>query len=137
MIPNGETHRAEHGGGLIDRFGRRVTYLRISVTDRCNFRCVYCMAGDMTFAPRSSLLTLEEIVAVARAFWALGVTKIRITAGEPLVRRNVLCLFEQLRRIPQLETLVLTTNGALLNRYAEQLKAAGAVILRHMNLTGG
>lgn len=110
---------------LMDRFGRQVTYLRISVTDRCNFRCVYCMSEDMHFAPRSTLLTLEEIEQVARAFCELGVTKLRITGGEPLVRRNVLWLFERLGRIPQLESLVLTTNGSLLNKYAADLKAAG------------
>jgi len=110
---------------LVDRFGRQVTYLRISVTDRCNFRCVYCMSQDMTFVPRSSLLTLEEIGQVARAFCELGVTKIRITGGEPLVRRNILWLLERLRRIPQLESLVLTTNGSLLASHAADLKAAG------------
>jgi cyclic pyranopterin phosphate synthase len=110
---------------LTDRFGRNITYLRISVTDRCNFRCVYCMNQDMTFMPRSSLLTLEEIEQTARAFCELGVSKIRITGGEPLVRNNVLWLFERLRDIPQLESLVLTTNGSLLSRHAADLKAAG------------
>jgi cyclic pyranopterin phosphate synthase len=110
---------------LVDRFGRHVTYLRISVTDRCNFRCVYCMSKEMTFVPRSRLLTLEEIAQIARAFCELGVSKIRITGGEPLVRRNILWLFEQLRRIPQLESLVLTTNASLLSGYARDLKAAG------------
>lgn len=122
-------HREEQDrtvdGPLVDRFGRRVTYLRISVTDRCNFRCVYCMDQDMTFASRSSLLTLEETAEIARAFCAVGVTKIRITGGEPLVRRNILWLFERLGGIPQLRSLVLTTNGALLDRYAPALKAAG------------
>jgi GTP 3',8-cyclase len=116
---------AETADRLVDRFGRQITYLRISVTDRCNFRCVYCMSQDMTFVPRSSLLTLEEIEQIARAFCELGVTKIRITGGEPLVRRNILWLFEQLRRIPQLESLVLTTNGSLLAGHAADLKAAG------------
>jgi GTP 3',8-cyclase len=112
-------------GVLTDRFGRHVTYLRISVTDRCNFRCVYCMSEHMQFAPSHSLLTLEETEQVARAFCELGVSKIRITGGEPLVRRNILWLFERLGRIPQLASLVLTTNGSLLSRYAEDLKAAG------------
>jgi cyclic pyranopterin phosphate synthase len=116
---------AETADRLRDRFGRHITYLRISVTDRCNFRCVYCMSESMTFAPRSSLLTLEEIEQVARAFCELGVTKIRITGGEPLVRRNILWLFERLRRIPPLESLVLTTNASLLAGYARGLKAAG------------
>lgn len=110
---------------LVDRFGRQVNYLRISVTDRCNFRCVYCMSQDMTFVPRSSLLTLEEMEQIARGFCELGVNKIRITGGEPLVRRNILWLLERLRGIPQLESLVLTTNGSLLSRYAADLKATG------------
>ncbi len=117
---------------LVDRFGRRVTYLRISVTDRCNFRCVYCMSEEMTFAPRSTLLTLEETEQVARAFCELGVTKIRITGGEPLVRRNILWLLERLGSIPQLESLVLTTNGSLLARFAADLKAAG---VRRINIS--
>lgn len=120
------TEQPDHPGDrLVDRFGRHVTYLRISVTDRCNFRCVYCMSEAMTFAPRSTLLTLEETEQVARAFCELGVTKIRITGGEPLVRCNILWLFERLGQIPQLESLVLTTNGSLLGRYAADLKAAG------------
>jgi cyclic pyranopterin phosphate synthase len=116
---------AQTADRLVDRFDRHVTYLRISVTDRCNYRCVYCMSEEMTFVPRSSLLTLEETGQIARAFCELGVTKIRITGGEPLVRRNILWLFDDLRRIPQLESLVLTTNGSLLTRYAGDLKAAG------------
>jgi cyclic pyranopterin phosphate synthase len=116
---------AETADRLVDRFGRHVTYLRLSVTDRCNFRCVYCMSKDTVFVPRSRLLTLEETERIARAFCELGVTKIRITGGEPLVRRNILWLFEHLRQIPQLRSLVLTTNGSLLTRYARDLKAAG------------
>jgi len=110
---------------LQDRFNRHITYLRISVTDRCNFRCVYCMSEKMTFVPRSSLLTLEEIAQVARAFCELGVDKIRLTGGEPLVRRNIVWLLEALHRIPQLKSLVLTTNASLLSGYAGALKAAG------------
>ncbi len=110
---------------LVDRFGRHVNYLRISVTDRCNFRCVYCMSEDMQFAPRSHILTLEEIVAIGRAFCSLGVTKIRITGGEPLVRHNVIWLFRQLGAIDTLTDLTLTTNGAMLARWAGDLKAAG------------
>jgi cyclic pyranopterin phosphate synthase len=116
---------AESPERLEDRFGRQITYLRISVTDRCNFRCVYCMSEKMTFVPRSSLLTLEEIARVARAFCELGVSKIRITGGEPLVRRNIVWLLEQLRRIPQLQSLVLTTNASLLADYAGVLKTVG------------
>lgn len=110
---------------LTDRFGREVRYVRISVTDRCNFRCVYCMSEDMEFIPRSEILTLEEIGQVAEAFVGLGVHKIRITGGEPLVRRNVVALFEQLGRLQGLRDLTLTTNGALLDRYAAALRDAG------------
>ena len=110
---------------LIDRFNRRISYVRISVTDRCDFRCVYCMSEDMEFLPKAQVLTLEEIVTVGRAFTELGVQKIRITGGEPLVRRNVLWLFERLGELPGLRELVLTTNGSQLERYAEPLRAAG------------
>nr|HPQ94116.1 radical SAM protein [Thiolinea sp.] len=96
---------------LIDRFGRKITYVRFSVTDRCDLRCVYCMAEDMTFVPREQLLTLEELARLGQAFVALGVHKIRITGGEPLVRRNVVWLFEQLGQLPGLRDLTLTTNG--------------------------
>ena len=81
---------------LVDRFGRHVTYVRLSVTDRCDLRCVYCMSEDVQFVPRSQLLTLEEIARLGRCFSELGVTKLRLTGGEPLVRRNILWLFEQL-----------------------------------------
>src|SRR5207237_6871858 len=83
---------------LIDPFGRHVTYLRVSVTDRCDFRCSYCMAEDMAFLPRRDLLTLEELDRIASAFVARGVDKLRITGGEPLVRRNIMWLFERLAR---------------------------------------
>ena len=110
---------------LVDRFGRCVSYLRISVTDRCNFRCVYCMSEDMQFVPRSRILTLEEIAEIAGAFAELGVRKIRITGGEPLVRSNIVWLFEQLGALEGIEDLTLTTNGALLPKYAAGLRAAG------------
>lgn len=110
---------------LIDRFGRHVTYVRLSVTDRCDFRCVYCMSEDMTFLPRARILTLEELAAVGRAFTELGVHKIRITGGEPLVRRNVLWLFQALGQLPGLRELVLTSNGSQLEKMADDLKAAG------------
>lgn len=109
---------------LIDRFGRRINYLRISVTDRCDLRCLYCMAEEMTFLPRARILTLEEIYTIAAAFVDFGVEKIRITGGEPLVRRGVLDLIEWLGRLP-LKELVLTTNGMRLVEYAEKLVAAG------------
>ncbi|MGH8658552.1 MAG: GTP 3',8-cyclase MoaA [Gammaproteobacteria bacterium] len=110
---------------LIDRYGRTVTYVRISVTDRCDFRCVYCMEEDTQFVPRAQILTLEELALVARAFSELGVNKIRITGGEPLVRRNVLYLLELIGRLPAVNELVLTTNGSQLSRMASDLRAAG------------
>ncbi|MCF6204263.1 MAG: GTP 3',8-cyclase MoaA [Methylococcaceae bacterium] len=110
---------------LVDRFGRVVDYLRISITDRCDFRCVYCMAEEMTFLPRAQLLTLEEIDFVARAFADLGVKKIRVTGGEPLIKKGVLGLLENLGKIESLNELVLTTNGSKLEEMAESLKNAG------------
>jgi cyclic pyranopterin phosphate synthase len=112
---------------MIDPFGRRISYLRVSVTDRCDFRCVYCMAEHMEFLPRAELLSLEELVRLCNAFIAKGVTRLRITGGEPLVRRNVMWLFERLgRRLANgLDELTLTTNGSQLARFADQLFAAG------------
>ena len=110
---------------LIDRFGRQITYVRMSVTDRCDFRCVYCMDENMTFVPREQLLTLEEMTRLGKAFVALGVHKIRLTGGEPLTRRNVMQLFDGLGHLDGLTDFTLTTNGSQLPRYAEQLKAAG------------
>lgn len=110
---------------LIDQFGRVVDYLRISVTDRCDFRCVYCMDKDMKFLPRSQLLTLEELTTIARAFVDLGVDKIRITGGEPLIRRNISKLFYDLGQLPKLHELTLTSNGSQLQKMAQQLKDAG------------
>ena len=110
---------------LVDNFGRTVNYVRISVTDRCDFRCVYCMDEEMQFVPRAQLLTLEELATVARAFTELGVTKIRITGGEPLVRRNITQLMDQIGALPGLNELVMTTNGSQLPRYADALRAAG------------
>ena len=116
---------------LIDGFGRRVDYVRFSVTDRCDFRCVYCMSEQMKFLPRAQILTLEELTALGQAFVALGVRKIRITGGEPLVRHNVLWLFQQLGQLRErgLAELVLTTNGSQLERLATDLKAAGVARL--------
>jgi GTP 3',8-cyclase len=110
---------------LIDKFNRQVTYVRLSVTDRCDFRCVYCMSEKMTFMPRAQLLTLEELALIGRAFVELGVGKIRITGGEPLVRNNVLQLFESLGQLSGLKELVLTTNGSQLPRLAKPLRDAG------------
>ena len=110
---------------LIDRFGRRIDYIRLSVTDRCDFRCVYCMTEDMTFLPRKQILSLEELYDVARAFTEMGVKKIRLTGGEPMVRSDVMSLIERLGALPGLEELLLTTNGAQLEKYAEPLRKAG------------
>ncbi|MDX1490467.1 MAG: GTP 3',8-cyclase MoaA [Pseudohongiellaceae bacterium] len=110
---------------LIDKFGRRVDYVRLSVTDRCDFRCVYCMTEDMTFLPREQVLSLEEIHKIAQAFTELGVSKIRLTGGEPMVRNNVMSLVENLGRLPGLKELLLTTNGAQLGKYAAPLREAG------------
>ena len=114
--------------GLEDRFGRRITYLRVSVTDRCDFRCVYCMAENMNFLPKRDLLTLEELDRICSAFVARGVRKLRITGGEPLVRKNIMSLFRSLARHLEsgaLDELTLTTNGSQLKRFARDLKAAG------------
>ncbi|GAB4347991.1 MAG: GTP 3',8-cyclase MoaA [Gammaproteobacteria bacterium] len=129
MSTNGSGERPDK---LVDRFGRHVTYLRISVTDRCNFRCLYCMAEEMEFLPRAQVLTLEEMAEIGSAFVELGVTKIRITGGEPLVRHNVLWLYEHLGALPGLRELTTTTNGALLPKMAEPLYAAG---LRRLNIS--
>jgi len=110
---------------LVDRFNREVNYVRISVTDRCDFRCVYCMAEDMTFLPRAKILTLEEIEWVGQAFVELGVSKIRLTGGEPLIRKNMISLVESLGRLKGLDELVITTNGSQLPKLASPLKEAG------------
>ena len=120
--------------GMIDPFGRAITYLRVSVTDRCDLRCVYCMAEDMTFLPKADVLSLEELEALCGAFIRQGVRKLRITGGEPLVRRNVMSLFQRLgERIGRgLDELTLTTNGTQLAKYAEGLAAAG---VRRVNVS--
>ncbi|MDE0841073.1 MAG: GTP 3',8-cyclase MoaA [Porticoccaceae bacterium] len=110
---------------LVDPFGRKVDYLRLSVTDRCNLRCVYCMAEDMTFLPRQQLLTLEELCDTAAAFVELGVRKIRLTGGEPLIRRDILSLVETLSSLPGLDELTMTSNGVMLPKMAQALKDAG------------
>ena len=125
---------------VIDPFGRPITYLRVSVTDRCDLRCVYCMAEDMTFLPRAEILSLEELERICAAFIRLGTEKIRITGGEPLARRNVISLFQALgRRLGPdggldggLRELTLTTNGTQLVRHAEALAAAG---VRRVNVS--
>jgi GTP 3',8-cyclase len=113
---------------LIDPFGRHISYLRVSVTDRCDFRCVYCMAEDMTFLPRKDLLTLEELDRLCSAFIAQGVKKLRLTGGEPLVRKGIMTLVESLSRhlkTGALEELTLTTNGSQLAKYAGDLAKHG------------
>ncbi|OYV35242.1 MAG: GTP 3',8-cyclase MoaA, partial [Acidocella sp. 20-61-6] len=119
---------------MIDPFGRAVSYLRVSVTDRCDFRCVYCMAEDMVFLPKSDLLTLEELERLCAAFIRHGVTKLRLTGGEPLVRRDVMWLIERLgeRLGNGLEELTLTTNGSQLAKHAEALVKAG---VRRINVS--
>ncbi|MBU6443373.1 MAG: GTP 3',8-cyclase MoaA [Alphaproteobacteria bacterium] len=124
---------------MIDPFGRHITYLRVSVTDRCDFRCVYCMGEHMSFLPKAEVLTLEELERLAGAFIDKGVERIRITGGEPLVRRDVMRLFEALgRRIGQsgkaggLKELTLTTNGSQLSRFARELVSAG---VRRVNVS--
>lgn len=115
---------------LVDRFGRHIHYLRLSVTDRCDFRCVYCMAEQMQFLPREQVLSLEEMLTLAQLFTELGVRKIRLTGGEPLVRRNILWLIERLGQLPI--ELVLTTNGSQLQRFARPLREAG---VRRLNIS--
>jgi cyclic pyranopterin phosphate synthase len=117
-----------------DPYGREITYLRVSVTDRCDLRCVYCMAEEMTFLPKAELLTLEELERVSAAFIRLGVRKIRLTGGEPLVRRDVMRLVRGLgARIGRgLDELTVTTNGSQLTRFADELAAAG---MRRINVS--
>ncbi|MES9969021.1 MAG: GTP 3',8-cyclase MoaA [Candidatus Thiodiazotropha sp.] len=122
---NRESPENQTPSSLVDRFDRQINYLRISVTDRCDLRCVYCMSEDMQFVPRSQLLTLEELYRVGRSFVEMGVKKIRITGGEPLTRRGIMQLFEALGELDGLEDFTLTTNGTLLGRYAKALKSAG------------
>ena len=110
---------------LIDAFGRTVDYIRLSITDRCDFRCTYCMSEDMQFLPRDEVLSLEECARIVKAFVSLGVTKVRITGGEPLVRKNALWLFEKIGNMPGVRELVTTTNGSQLEHQAQALKAAG------------
>lgn len=110
---------------LIDNFGRTINYVRLSVTDRCDLRCVYCMAEDMTFLPRAEVLSIEELAILGETFVGLGVTKLRITGGEPLIRGGIIDLLERLGQLPDLKELCLTTNGTHLPRYAQAIKDAG------------
>lgn len=129
MSISADTHK------LTDRFGRDITYLRLSVTDRCDLRCTYCMAEKMTFLPRKDLLSLEELDGLASAFIARGVRKIRLTGGEPLVRRDILTFIKNLSKhldIGALDEITLTTNGTQLSKYAHDLKACG---IRRINVS--
>ena len=120
---------------LIDPFAREITYLRLSVTDRCDFRCVYCMSENMTFLPKRDLLTLEELDRLCSTFISLGVNKLRITGGEPLVRRDIMSFFQAMSRhikSGDLNELTLTTNGSQLHRFAKDLFLAG---VRRINIS--
>ncbi|MBU1277751.1 MAG: GTP 3',8-cyclase MoaA [Alphaproteobacteria bacterium] len=120
---------------LIDPFARAITYLRVSVTDRCDFRCVYCMSENMTFLPKKELLTLEELDRMCSTFIGLGVEKLRITGGEPLVRRGIMTFFDAMSRhldSGALKELTVTTNGSQLDRFASDLYAAG---VRRINVS--
>src|SRR4030088_1390619 len=128
MIEGAEHRSRPREESLVDPFGRAITYLRVSVTDRCDFRCVYCMAEHMSFLPKSEVLSLEELERLCLVFVRKGVERLRITGGEPLVRRNVISLFERLgARLGQdgFKELTLTTNGSQLETHARALASAG------------
>jgi cyclic pyranopterin phosphate synthase len=130
-----ELDRARGRSSLIDPFGRAISYLRVSVTDRCDFRCVYCMAENMTFLPKADLLTLEELDRLCSAFIARGVRKLRLTGGEPLVRRGIMTLFSSMSRSLRsglLDELTLTTNGSQLGKYAQEIRSHG---VRRLNVS--
>src|SRR5215208_8103270 len=137
---NNQDRGAPEGSGgrqpdLIDPFGRSITYLRVSVTDRCDFRCVYCMAEHMSFLPKADLLSLEELDRLCTAFVVKGVRKLRLTGGEPLVRRGIMTLFSSLSRHLKsgaLDELTLTTNGSQLPKYAVELAGMG---VRRINVS--
>ncbi|HLH96054.1 MAG TPA: GTP 3',8-cyclase MoaA [Xanthobacteraceae bacterium] len=130
-----ELDRPLDGGGLVDPFGRAISYLRVSVTDRCDFRCVYCMAENMTFLPKADLLSLEELDRLCSVFIVKGVRKLRLTGGEPLVRRGIMTLVSSLSRhlaAGALDELTVTTNGSQLAKYAAELAAHG---IRRINVS--
>lgn len=135
MNDSGNQTDGRQDAPIIDPFGRAISYLRVSVTDRCDFRCVYCMAENMTFLPKAEVLSLEELDRLCSAFVRRGVRKLRITGGEPLVRRNIMQLFRSLSRHlddGRLEELTLTTNGSQLPRFAEELFDCG---VRRINVS--
>jgi len=130
-----QARAGERSRPLVDGFGRAVRYLRVSVTDRCDLRCVYCMSERMTFLPKAEVLTLEEIDRIASVFVALGTRKLRLTGGEPLVRKGLMTLVRRLSRhlaSGALEELTLTTNGTRLAEFAGELAAAG---VRRINVS--
>jgi len=130
-----EFDRAVRRPALVDPFGRDITYLRVSVTDRCDFRCVYCMAENMAFLPKADILSLEELDRLCSAFIARGVRKLRLTGGEPLVRRGIMTLFSSLSRhlrTGDLDELTLTTNGSQLAKYAKEIRSHG---VRRINVS--
>ena len=132
---NATTQSAPHKTRLTDSFGRNVTYLRVSVTDRCDFRCTYCMSENMTFLPKRDVLSFEELSEIVGRFIQRGVTKVRLTGGEPLVRRDIMALIARLSKYldgEQLKELTLTTNGSQLARYASQLVNNG---VRRVNVS--
>jgi len=118
-----------HSSKLIDPFGRQVSYLRLSVTDRCDLRCVYCMSEKMTFLARDQVLSLEELYRIAAVFAGLGVTKVRITGGEPLVRKDIDQLLNRIGELPGVDQLAITTNGTQLGKFAQTLKQANVTAL--------
>src|SRR6201985_2944160 len=132
---NAPTPQLSPSNPMIDPFGRTISYLRVSVTDRCDLRCFYCMSEDMTFLPKADLLTLEELDRLCSAFITKGVRKLRLTGGEPLVRRNVMSLVRSLSRhlkTGALDELTLTTNGSQLARFANELADCG---VRRINVS--
>ncbi|MGB9585916.1 MAG: radical SAM protein, partial [Anaerolineales bacterium] len=116
----------------IDRFGRNLHYLRISLTDHCNLRCVYCMPEDMVFQPNSELMQDDELLTLTNLFAQLGFDKIRLTGGEPTLRKNVVTLVEQIAATPGIQSITMTTNGILLPRLADKLAQAG---LKRVNIS--
>ena len=124
---------------LIDPFGREVNYLRVSVTDRCDFRCTYCMSENMTFLPKKDILSLEELEIICNVFIKLGTKKIRLTGGEPLVRKGILNLIKNLgKKIGDgLDELTLTTNGSQLQKYAEFLIVCPLLVIKGLPKMGG
>ena len=125
MPPTSPATSSHAPGTLVDKYGRHITYIRLSITDRCDFRCFYCMAEEMEFLSRDQVLSLEECLRVIRSFVGMGVTKVRITGGEPLVRRNALWLLREAGKLEGLKELVVTTNGSQLDRYAAEMHEAG------------